>query len=77
MHTQATEIDELKQEIEMLIRKPIRQLPPILQNRREAPPIAGSSGLAPKGGLVTGEGMVVGAHAVPNAADIGIGLYND
>ncbi|KAI8915149.1 hypothetical protein DFJ77DRAFT_430281 [Powellomyces hirtus] len=59
VQTQAQEIDDLKREIEMLIRKPMRQLPPIARGRAHTtvPPTADPMS---RGGLVTGQGIMMG-----------------
>ncbi|TPX71174.1 hypothetical protein SpCBS45565_g01378 [Spizellomyces sp. 'palustris'] len=69
VHTQAQEIEDLKREIELLIRKPMRHLPPVLRSRlqtqSQGPPVQ-------TGGMATGEGIVFGAfdaQSVPNAAE--------
>ncbi|KAJ3162408.1 Cilia- and flagella-associated protein 44 [Geranomyces michiganensis] len=60
VQTQAQEIEDLKREIEMLIRKPMRQLPPIARGRAHIS-MGPTTGDTPKGGMVTGQGMMMAA----------------
>ncbi|KAJ3173567.1 Cilia- and flagella-associated protein 44 [Geranomyces variabilis] len=59
VQTQAQEIEDLKREIEMLIRKPMRQLPPIARGRAHIS-MAPTTGETSRGGMVTGQGMIMG-----------------
>ncbi|KAJ3023852.1 Cilia- and flagella-associated protein 44 [Thoreauomyces humboldtii] len=73
VQTQAQEIDDLKREIEMLIRKPMRQLPPIARGRvhTTAPPTGetlGRSG-AGGGGLMMGVGGFDNHPSIPATAE--------
>ncbi|KAI9094906.1 hypothetical protein DFS34DRAFT_227574 [Phlyctochytrium arcticum] len=74
VHLRAQEIEDLKREIEMLIRKPMRQLPPVLRKRFEtAQSMGGGLPTLPGGGMVTADGIVLDSFdmgALPPASEV-------